>query len=142
MCPSPAIDGYLQVPKSSFLAMLKGRGIILQSSTDGSAGPVIKGYRRVFTGYHVEVLLDVEMLPQRYPFTLIGYQIRLPRVSVKQLYWDAHFTLKGILNQSVFILFQSVFGEVNGKGELLTATNSWALSQSMKKKVDVEAQRY
>ena len=35
-----------------------------------------------------------------------------------------------------------MFGEVKGKDQLLTATNVWALSQSMKKKVDLEAERY
>ena len=36
----------------------------------------------------------------------------------------------------------SVFGEVKGIDQLLTATNVSALSQSTKKKVDLETERY
>ena len=52
------------------------------------------------------------------------------------------YTFKSISSYRVFLILCSVFGEVEGKNQLLTATNVCALSQSMKKKVDLEAERY
>ena len=42
-----------------------------------------------------------------------------------------------------YFFFSGVYlDEVKGKDQLLTATNTWALSQSIKKKVDLEVERY
>ena len=61
-------------------------------------------------GYHVEALIDTQVLPQRYPLTLIGYHMRLPRCSPEQLYWDARIYFQKYFElESIFSSLECVW---------------------------------